>query len=91
MQSSDFYPKGCQPSSEPVISIEVFTQRDLAEQVKQVIFSICGEQTNIVTCEGGMDNAQILFTVPAALADKVTVKIILALPNNSLYGLNKRH
>jgi len=83
MGASDFYPKNCQLSTESVISIEVITQRALVDLVKQVVFSTCGEKTKIVTCEGEADDAQILFTVPAELADRVTVKILLALPKNS--------
>jgi len=80
------------PDSKNVL-LEVFAKKELVDVVKQTIYATCGQQTPVVTRESGAEGelTQIIFDVPVEIADKVTVKIIIALPSAGISGLRKLH
>lgn len=89
------FPKQAQRMVErmPTTSIELYAQKECVDLVKKVIFATCGQQIHVFTVENGALNGktQMIFDVPTALADKVTVRIILSLPGNSVHGLHPLH
>lgn len=89
------FPKQAQRTVErkPTTSIELYAQKECVDLVKKVFFATCGEHIHIFTLDNGVLNGktQMIFDVPTVLVDKVTVRIILSLPGNSVHGLHPLH